>query len=175
MIRKRAVCVCVAFLLSLFFVQAVTAKDEIEVVLEKNFTMTPIFMDGHEGDPQWIKGFDLAGDIFIDGSKLGSFTGQVTLFDPPADLSMDRYSYALVRAVNSFPGIGSFEVTAHGIRLGSSTSATEGDIMFAWCGSISNGTDGLLNMWGLSAGTANANAITGGGSSKETIRVRFAY
>jgi len=173
MIKKGVVYVCVTFLLTFFLVQGVMAQDEY--VLEHTVTsMTPVFMSGHEGDLMWIEGFNVTTDVFLDGSKVGTTSIQVTLLDPPMSLT-DRYAYAIFKAVNSISGMGTYEVTAQAISLNSSTTPSAGDITLAWSGSISNGTDGLSNIYGLSTGAGIANTFTGQGNFKEIIRVRFGY
>ena len=71
--------------------------------------------------------------------------------------------------------MGTYEVTSQGISMGSSTSTTQGDITFTWCGSISNGTEDLANIYGLSSGTMIGNIFTGQGSGKEIVRIRFGF
>jgi hypothetical protein len=77
--------------------------------------------------------------------------------------------------VNTFPGIGSFEVTAQLVAFGSSTSESVGDGTIAWHGSISNGSDDLSNIMGLSAGIGSFNLFTAQGSAKEIIQVRVEF
>ena len=175
MIKKRTIYFCITILLTLFLVQGVKAAGEVEYVLENPFTsLVPTFMSGHEGDPNWISGFSGTGNILLQGSSLGTYTFQVVMLNPPLKLT-DTYSLAMFQVVNTLPGIGSYEVTAQSIGLSSSTTTTAGDITFAWSGSISNGTDSLLDIHGVSAGTATANIFTGEGSSRETIQIRFGY
>ena len=59
--------------------------------------------------------------------------------------------------------------------MGSSTSATSGDVTFSWFGSISNGTGSLSSMVGLVAATGEGNIYTGGGTGKEIVLFRFGY
>ena len=74
MIRKASVCVCM-ICLSVFLVQGVMADSEY--VLEKIFTsMTPVYMNGHEGDSEWIEGFDFECDILMEGDKIGTASGR---------------------------------------------------------------------------------------------------
>ncbi len=96
------------------------------------------------------------------------------MLNPPLKLT-DTYGPAMFQVVNTLPGIGSFEVTAQSIGLSSSTTPTAGDVTLAWSGSISNGTDSLLDIHGVSAGTATVNIFTLQGQSKETILIRFGF
>ena len=115
MIKKGSVYVCVAFLLAFFLVQGVMAQDEY--VLEHTVTsVTPVYMSGHDGDPVWIEGFNFTTDVFLDGSKVGTASGQCTLLNPPINLT-ERYAHLIHKGVTSLPGIGTFEVTAQSIAL----------------------------------------------------------
>lgn len=175
MIKRGTLYVCVTVLLTFLFVRGAMAAGEVELVLQGNVTsVAPIFMSGHEGDLNWIEGFSLTGDIYVNDVKVGTTSGQVTLSNPPLTVT-ERYDNFIMRYKNTISGIGSYEVIAQGIALGSSTSPTAGDIVFAWSGSISNGTDGLLDVYGLSTGNGVSSFIVGGGAYTEVIRVRFGY
>ncbi|MEA2109095.1 MAG: hypothetical protein U9P07_06710 [Pseudomonadota bacterium] len=93
---------------------------------------------------------------------------------PPMRLT-EEYGTLFMQVVNSITGVGTFEVTGMGISSGSSTTTTTGDVLFAWYGSISNGTGSLADTYGLSSGTVKANIYTAQGEGKETIRIRFGY
>jgi hypothetical protein len=148
---------------------------EIEIVFEKFFTsMTPVFMSGHPGDPNWIEGFDVTGDINLGGSKVGTLTATIRLVNPPMS-STERYDSALVKIVNTMPAYGTFETNGQGFSMGSSTSATSGDLTFSWLGSISNGTGIFSGMVGIVAGAAKNNSFTGTGAGKEIVLYRFSY
>jgi hypothetical protein len=175
MLARRTVFLCSALLLSLLIVPMAIGAGESELVLEKSFTtMTPVFMSGHPGDPNWIEGFDVTGDINLGGSKIGTLTATIRLFNPPMS-STERYDYALVKIVNTIPGFGTFETNGPGFSMGSSTSATSGDMTFSWTGSISNGTGSLSSMVGIVGGNATANSFTATGSGKEIVLYRFSY
>ena len=175
MLKRGTIFLCSALLLSLLIAPMAIGAGESEYVLEKSFTsMTPIFMDGHAGDPAWIEGFIITGDIKLGGVKVGTLTSTARLFNPPVSLT-ERYDFGIIKIVNSIPVYGSFEINGQFLSMGSSTSATSGDLTFSWIGSISNGTDGLSSMVGQAAGTAMGNMYTGIGTGKEIILVRFAY
>ncbi|MEJ2684037.1 MAG: hypothetical protein P8Z71_06550 [Candidatus Sulfobium sp.] len=175
MIKRGTFYVCVTFLLTFFFAQGVMAAGEVELVLEGHVTsVAPTYMSGHDGDFNWIEGFSLTGDLYLNNVKVGTTSGQVTLSNPPLTVT-ERYDNLMIRYTNTISGIGTYEVTAQGIALASSTSPTVGDITFAWSGSISNGTGGLLDVYGLSTGNGVSNFMVGGGTYKEVIRVRFGY
>ncbi|MEA2109092.1 MAG: hypothetical protein U9P07_06695 [Pseudomonadota bacterium] len=147
----------------------------MELVLGKTFTsMTPIFMSGHKGDPNWISGFHATGDVTLDGTKIGTASATIMHVSPPMRLT-EEYDTLFMQVVNSITGVGTFEVTGIGISSGSSTTTTTGDVLLAWYGSISNGTDSLADTYGLSSGVVIGNVYTGQGEGKETIRIRFGY
>jgi adenine-specific DNA methylase len=133
--------------------------------------MAPIFMLNHTGDPNWIKGFHFEGDTFLQGgtTAIGSFSGDVLLNNPPLNQA-DFYEQAFVTILNDITGYGSFTVTANSVGL--SSSAQNGDYVFAWSGSISNGTGALENNFGLSAGNTVANVFAGQGLITEVVNIR---
>lgn len=164
-----------AILFSFMILGQVSAAGETEYILEKKITaMTPIFMLNHIGDSNWIKGFQIEGDIFLQGedAKLGRFTGEVLLANPPMNVA-GVYDYAFLTILNVIPGLGSFTVTANSLALGS--SAEDGNMVFAWSGSISNGTGALENNYGLSAGNAVANIFVGEGRITEVLNIRNGF
>ncbi len=148
---------------------------DTEYVLEKIFTsMTPDYMSGHEGDSEWIEGFDFEGDIFMGGNKIGTTSGRVTIISPPMNL-LERYHQTMLKVVNSISGIGTFEENGLGISFGGSIAPLTGDITFAWWGSITNDTGDLENICGLDAGTVSANIFTGQASGKDIVLIRYGY
>jgi hypothetical protein len=175
MSKKVIIYLSIIFLLALLFAQGIRAAGEVEYVFEKTATsFAPIYMSGHDEDPNWIEGFNITVNISLNSAEIGTASLQVKLLNPPVNMT-EVYDYITIKFVNNFTGIGTFEVTGLGVTLGSSTTATAGDMTFAWSGSISNGTGSLANIYGLSSGTAIANIFTGEGSARETIRIRFGY
>lgn len=173
--KRGTLYVCVTFLSIFFFAQGAMAAGEVELVFDTTVTsVAPIFMSGHEGDLNWIEGFSLTGDIYVNNIKVGTTSGQVTLSNPPMSI-VEQYDNFTVRIKNTLTGVGTYEVSAQGIALASSTTPTVGDITFAWSGSISNGTGGLSNLYGLSVGNGASNVFVGGGTLKDISRVRIGY
>lgn len=163
------------FTLFLVFLQTAWAAGEIELILEKRITaMAPVFMTGHLGDPDWIQGFHIEGDIFVKGddTKIGGFAGDVSLLNPPVNNS-ETYDEAFMTVVNLIPGVGSYQVTSLSLALGN--SANDGGMIFSWSGSISNGTGSLQNLYGLSAGNGTGNIFMGSGSLTEVLDIRIGY
>lgn len=175
MTRKIIFYSCVTLLLTFFFARGAVAAGEIELMFEGHITsVTPIYMDGHDGEFNWIEGFNMTADIYMGDVKIGTSSGQVTLSNPPLSVT-ERYDNLIIRYKNTITGVGSYEVTAQGVALASSTSAMAGDMTFAWSGSISNGTGGLLDLYGLSVGNGVSNFISGGGTYREVAQVRIGY
>ena len=172
MFRKIAGYTFSFLLLSFINLQDVIAQ---EVVLVRDFaSVTPIFMSGQEGNMEMIEGFSIEGDILLDGTVVGTSSGQIKLLNPPVSL-LERYDQGIVTLTNTIPGVGSFQLVAQFTSLGSSVSTTTGDGTFAWAGSISNGTGDLEGSVGLSVGIGNFNIFAGQASGTETIQIRSGY
>ena len=174
-IMKKLLISVGAILFSFMILGQVSAAGETEFILEKKITaMTPIFMLNHIGDPDWIKGFQVEGDIFLKGgdANIGRFTGEVLLVNPPMNPA-GTYDYAYMTILNVMPGLGSYTVTANSLALGS--SAQNGDIVMAWSGSISNGIGILENNFGLSAGNGVVNVFAGEGTMTEVLNIRNGF
>jgi hypothetical protein len=175
MLKRGTIFLCSTLLIGLLIAPIAIGAGESEIVFEKSYTsMTPIFMSGHAGDPSWIEGFNLAGDIILGTTELGTFTATVRLFNPPMSLT-ERYDSGLIKMVNTIPGYGTFETNGQFLSMGSSTTATSGDMTFSWFSSISNGTSSLAGMVGLVAGTTTGNIYTGAGTGKENVLYRLSY
>ena len=166
------------FIISVFgfgWLQSAMAADETEHILQKTITSnTPAFLSGREGDLTAIAGYAITFDIFLNGTQVGTGTGEITLLDPPVNFD-DQYGHAIIKMVNTLTDIGNYEVTANSVNLASSTTATVGDVVAAWAGSISNGTGSLENTFGLSSGTAVANIFSGTGEMTEVLRIRTGF
>lgn len=179
MIKKRAIHMCIILLLSLLLTFAlakgVMAAGETELVFEYTYTSSvPVYMSGHNGDPNWIERFNYTANVFFEGSLIGTTSGNATFVNPPISLN-DRYTNAILTEVISLPGIGTFQVTAQGIGLSSSTSPVMGDLTISSAGSISNGTGDILDVYGTIGGSGILNIFTGTGNFKNVIRVRSGY
>jgi hypothetical protein len=172
--RTRVVFAMACLMLGLFST-AGHAVDETEYTLRKEFDeVLPIFMTGHLGDLAWIEGFSFQGTIYLGSTAIGSVTGEATLWNPPMNLQ-DAYDQVSMRITNTVDGVGTFEVYAQGVALGSSTSATIGDHIISWSGSLTNGT-GLFNgYFGLSSGMVQANLNAGTASATEILLVRAGF
>ncbi len=174
MIRKLGIFLGAA-ILSLFPLQSGLAAGEMELQWQKQFTsMQPIFMEGHEGDMNAVAGFQMEGDILMGDTVLGSVSTEWLFVNPPMNLTAP-YSQAFMRVTNTLTGMGSFEVTGTGLSLGSSTTATAGDFVAGWVGSISNGTGSLTDIYGLSSGISTGSVFAGQSESTETLRIRFGF
>jgi hypothetical protein len=145
---------------------------EMTYTIDKEFdTVTPIFMDGHNGDMQWVEGFNVSGRIYLDGNLVGTVTGEVRLWNPPMSMT-EVYDQASMRINNSIDGLGAFDVYAQGVSMSSSTFATAGDVLLSWSGSIANGTGSFQGSYGLSVGIGSANIFSGAATIKEIISMR---
>jgi hypothetical protein len=148
---------------------------ETSYILEKVVdTVTPIFMPGHNGDARWIEGFSFSGNIYLDGSPIGTVSGEARLWNPPMILT-EVYDQASVRMTNNIDGLGTFEVHAQGVSLSSSTSAASGDTVLSWAGSVANGTGYFDDFYGLAAGTGLMNLFTQTASVTEIVTLRAGF
>jgi hypothetical protein len=163
--------VFIIFVFSLISLHAANAEEPL--LLKKEFTsVTPFFMQGHTGDQNWIEGYALMGDIFLNGSKIGTVNGTVTLLNPPIMLTQ-HYHEAFGIFNNSITNVGTFQVFAQVKSLSTSDAITTGDGMVAWHGSIVNGSDQFQGISGLSAGVSHYNLFTGQGAGTELLNILF--
>jgi len=173
--NKTVVNGLVALLATVLFSGPLSAAGEQEYILDKTFdSSVPVFMDGHEGDMNWVKGFVFTGDILLGGTPIGTVSGEATFWNPPMNF-LEVYDQASVTMTNNIDGMGSFEVYAQAVAMGSSTTATVGDVIVSWAGSIANGTGSLSNLYGLSAGNIGTNIFLGTASGTEVLRLRFGF
>lgn len=167
--------VWVLIVMGLAFSGQIIAANETEYVLNKTITsITPTFMSGRQGDLTAISGFIINFDIYYKGTLVGTGTGEISADNPPVNMT-DQLTRGTLRVTNNIPGFGSYEVEAFGISLSSSTSPTQGDFVYAWAGSIENGTGKLENTFGLSAGNSVGNFFAGTGQITEVVRIRTGF
>jgi hypothetical protein len=161
-------------ILALFSVAA-SGLGEQEYIVEKDFSaLTPIYMTGHNGDPQWIEGFSFSGQIFLNGGLVGTVSGEARLWNPPMNMS-EIYDQVTMRITNTINGLGTFQVYAQGVTVASSTSATSGDYLLAWSGSVVNGTGYFNDFFGTSAGSGLSNLFTGTATATEILTLRAGF
>lgn len=148
-----------------------TANAQELIILKKNFyEIKPFFMEGHAGDMNWIEGYSLRGDITLDGRNIGTVTGEVTLLNPPLDMTQ-TYAESFGIFTNTVTKIGTFQVYAQVKSYASSNIATTGDGIVAWHGTIVNGSNQLQNLYGLSAGITHYNIFSEQGAGTELLQI----
>lgn len=173
MIKRISFSILVVFLSTLFLVQGAMADEEI--IFKRAITsVTPVFMAGHDGDFEWIEGYDFICNILLNGNPAGTCSGQIRILNPPLDL-VERYDTSMIKIYNTITDLGSFEMTGSSTTMGSSSSDLTGDITFAWHSSLSNGTGVLSGIYGWSGGSGSVNIFTGLGGSTEVILYRIGY
>jgi hypothetical protein len=139
-------------LAGLFAARGIQAANEVQYVLQgSGSTVVPTFVPGHEGDFNKVTGFLVAGDIYFNGSKIGSYDAEVILANPPVNNS--PYQYGMMLSSYTFPGLGTIDATSQTLLMSSSTTPMAGDVVFAWMGSLSNGTGSLADAYALTSGT----------------------
>ncbi len=169
---KRTIRSLFVFLLATFlFLPAALAAGEMELTWEKHFTsMTPIFMNGHTGEQQWIAGFVARGDITYNGTKIGSVSSTIRMLNPPVSLT-EKYDFLFISTVNNIDGMGTF--TVNGVGITYSSNGASGEYLVSWHGSISNGTDSLAAINGLASGILAGNMFSGLGQGKEILMFKL--
>ena len=173
MIKRISSSILVVFLSTLFLVQGAMADQEL--IVKRDITsVTPVFMVGHDGDFDWIEGYDITCNILLNGNPIGTCSGQIRLLNPPLDM-VERYDTSMIKIYNTITDLGSFEMTGSSTAMGSSTSDLTGDVTFAWHLSLSNGTGSFSGIYGWSGGSGSANIFTGLGGSTEVILYRIGY
>ena len=171
--KKRISLLYVLLIALLIFPMQAAADDQIQ--LDKTFTsFTPVFMSGHEGDLDWIEGFEGTGDIYMGAEKVGTLTATLTMLNPPVSFA-EKYEYGQLKVVNTITGMGTFEVHGMALSMGSSTVATDFQSTLAWTGTISNATGSLAGLVGLSSGTASVDMATFTAAGKELLLYRLVY
>jgi hypothetical protein len=173
--KKRSLPCLLGLLLFAVFSTTAYSASEKEYIIQKEFdTVTPIYMEGHAGNPAWIEGFEVAGDIFYGGSKIGEVEGEVWLWNPPMLLA-DAYSQVGMVLTNTIGGLGTFEVHGQGVVLGSSNPSS-GHVVISWQGSISNGTGSFFtNVYGVSAGAVTSDVFAQTSEGSEIILIRKGF
>jgi hypothetical protein len=174
MLVKGALSLLATIAIALFPVTSLSSG-EVEYIVEKEFSsVTPVFMEGHAGDMAYVSGFTFAGDIYFNGQPIGTVSGETWLWNPPMNM-VDIYDQVGLRIVNSIDGLGSFEVHAQGVAVGSSTTAAQGDITVSWSGSVANGSGFFDDNYGVSAGAIVGNFYLGSAEGTEVLRIRTGY
>ena len=175
MVMKKTIYVFVIALFTLFLSQGVMAQDLIPIELDqKSTSMVPLFMQGHENDPAWIEGFQFGSDLLLEGTKIGTYSGQVMLSEPPMDLT-SVYDDTTIEGELDFPGIGTCQMRGFSVSLGSSTSASTGELALSSVGRVFDCTDSLSGLYGLVTTHGTANVFTGQSEQKMTLNVRFGF
>ncbi len=160
-------------ILSLLIIGTTAAYAEMDISLEKVITeITPIFMEGHQGEMEWFEGYNFSGNIIFENNKIGEFSAKLTLLNPPMIIS-ERYEEGFVIFEHVIKGLGRFESYAQATAFGAMGAADTGQIMFGYHGSIANGSDSLSGIAGLTSGCGTFNIFTLKGSSKEMLSYTF--
>lgn len=142
--------------------------------IEKQFTSaTVVYLNGHEGDTSMISGVNFTADIFYNGSKIGTTSGQFESSNPPLDPAA-RYIYGNLVFVNTIPGNGNYQVNAPTI-LQLTSDPNSGKGTFAYAGSISNATGKIENMVGLVDGIGEFDLLNETAAIEETLSVRISF
>ena len=174
MLKKISIYICFIALVTCFFAHGSMAQAaEIEVDIVET-SSTPIFVSGHEGDMSQIAGYQFEQNILVGGVVIGTSSGTVTLLAPPFDFTAP-FSFGVVEATSSFPGLGTVEEFGCIIALTNSNTLSTGELTLSWTNSVSNGTESLSGIYGVATGMGTGNLFTSQGTMKQTYRYRFGY
>jgi hypothetical protein len=155
-------------LFCLFLAQYAGAADTIDVELQQSITsLTPVYVDGHEGDNNWIAGFAFDSDISIGAAPLGTLTGTFLLVVQPMDFTrvFDEFSF---QGNMSLPGYGTCALTGCGMAM---TASAQGDLLITFSGNLDSCTESLTGIIALASGAAEANIFLATGESTILLRI----
>ena len=183
-------CLFVSLLTAVFVLIAapsVAAVSNAEHEVEMVFTeVAPIYMENHAFDDNWIEGFTVRGRLIAEGvacpeSGDCTFEGEMRLMNPPGDFTGfgpsdfgTIYDTLSVKLYNHLP-IARWEVTGTAVLLHSSTTTSHGDVVVAFSGNVANGSGYLAGTYGLAAGNAEMNIVSGAGSGRMICRIRQGF
>jgi hypothetical protein len=155
-------------LCTIFSVQVANALEGTFPVELNMTSVTPVFIQGHEGDMTQVQGFDLEAEYLLDDFVIATTSLTATDIDPPVDLTRTYEEFILDGSID-IPGIGTAESVGTGMTLYDSDTATTGNMYISWTSVYINGTDALTNVSGIEVGIGNANIFTEEGESAVTI------
>ncbi len=154
--------------LTFLFAQGAIAQG-MTVQLVQNFTsLTPIFLNGHEGELTMISGLAYQSDLLYEGIPIGTASGEITALEPPFNLTIP-FNDITIDGVWSFPGAGTINLTGSGIVFVSSGWLRTGELAVSLTGRYSEGTDVLSGYQGVSAGIGTVSLYTRQGSANITM------
>ncbi len=169
MAEKKALCIILLCgLFCLFFAQHTGAAGTIDVELQQTLTsISTVYMEGHEGDPNWISGFSFDSNISIGPVPLGTMSAPYLAAAPPMDLQtlFEDFNFD---GVMSLSGYGTCTLTGCGTSM---FTGYQGNILIGFSGKMDNCTDSLAGIAGISYGTASADIFSATGESTFTVRV----
>ncbi|MBW2081345.1 MAG: hypothetical protein JRI27_10360 [Deltaproteobacteria bacterium] len=155
-------------LLYLFLVQYAGAAGTLEVVLQQSITdMTPVYVEGHDGDLNWIAGFSFDSNVSYNSAPVGTLSGTFLLTMPPMDLTSLFDEFAFDGAL-CLTGLGTCALTGCGMSM---LASGQGDILISFAGKLDACTDNLTGIAGLSTGSAESNILSGAGESEFVLRI----
>jgi hypothetical protein len=149
-------------------IQQAGAVEVLDLVLQQeNNVLTPVFMDGHEGDPNWIGGFSFVSDITLNGVKIGTYSGSLDLRDKPMVLTRMFDTYDSQGSIE-FTGIGTCALAGSGIGM---LASAQGDMLVSFAGKMDACTGGLAGIAAIINGRGQASLTSSSGTIAITLSV----
>ncbi len=165
------------FFISIYTPTGFTAGGENQRVTFENFATnrTEIFMKGHEGDPRWLKGFEITADLIFNGKKVGITKGRIMFLNPPLNLASPQMNLSYDFSYELEDG-SQWDINALGIALTNSDIQNNGSFTTTWMGTISNGAGNLEGITGVATGLHQGNLFFSGvNPSVETYLYRLGF
>jgi len=160
----------IAIVCALSFQQAL-GQDVVEFEMEsRTDSMMPILIDN---DPNLIAGFQYESDAIFNGAKIGTFSLEVLLTDPPLDLNVP-ISEATVEGTFTMAQ-GTCQVSGYGVGLVNSETPVTGEVRYSDVFWMYDCTDQLTEVNVIATGDATTNLFTGiaEGSEVWTVQIGF--
>ena len=151
--------------------QQALGQNVVEFNMEsRTDSMMPILIDN---DPNLIAGFQYESDAIFNGNKIGTFTLEVLLTDPPLDLNAP-ISEATVEGTFTMPQ-GTCQVSGYGVGMVNSETPVTGEVRYSDVFWMYDCTDQLTEVNVIATGNASTNLFTGvaEGSEVWTVQVGF--
>jgi hypothetical protein len=145
----------------------------IQLLSRGNAPPTPIFMENHMGESEYIEGFTYTNDIYLGDIKIGTESGTITVLDPPLNIQ-NPFTYVKMDSNYSFPDLGELTAVGYGVGLSNPSTFT---FTMSWSASMSSGQtpEALADFYGVNSGSGEISLIGGGTPLTENILWRLGF
>jgi hypothetical protein len=147
------------------------AQDVVEFEMEATTnSMMPILIGN---DPNLIAGFQYESDAIFNGGKIGTFSLQVLLTDPPLDLAVP-ISEATMEGTFTM-AVGTCQVSGYGVGLVNSETPVTGEVRYSNVFWMDQCTDQLTDVNVIATGDYRTNLFTGVSEGSEVWTVQIGF